>query len=248
MVVSSFREEKSIDIEYLYKPNGGKHTALNLGISKTSDELILILDSDDVLTENAIKVVLNYHQKYRDSNIQLCGYSFLKATMDGKVIGDMHANSEEIDDFINMRINKKITGDKCEVFYTSILKDYPFPVFDNEKFLGESVVWIPMALKYKMVFINEPIYQCEYLEEGLTKSGRKLRISCPKGGMCYAKLNLLKEFKLLHRIKYGILYNTYSYFAKETILDIVHLKEHMPLLLLTRPFGYLVYWLWHKYK
>lgn len=248
-VVDKFCEENLIDIKYFYKKNGGKHTALNLAVDKTNSELVMVLDSDDILTSDAVKTILEYHRKYKNNNSNICGYSFLRVDMNGQIIGKFGKELEEIDDFINMRINKKITGDKCEVFYTKILKEYPFPIFENEKFLGENVIWMKLALKYRMVFINIPIYKCEYLDGGLTKSGRKLRINCPKGGMEYAKINMIRECNLLHRIKYGILFNTYSYFANVKFLKLILQKEFVFLITFTRPAGFIVYQLWkNKYK
>ena len=46
-IVKKFIEEDKIKIRYLHKENGGKHTALNVGINNAHGDLILILDSDD---------------------------------------------------------------------------------------------------------------------------------------------------------------------------------------------------------
>lgn len=43
------------------------------------------------------------------------------------------------------RMQYGITGDKAEVFYTKVLKQYPFPEFEGEKFLTECIVWDRIA-------------------------------------------------------------------------------------------------------
>ena len=43
--------EKAINVRYYKKKNCGKHTAINYGVSKAKGSYILILDSDDYLTE-----------------------------------------------------------------------------------------------------------------------------------------------------------------------------------------------------
>ena len=47
--VQAWIQEAPFSIRYLYKENGGKHTALNLGISKIIAPLTFIVDSDDTL-------------------------------------------------------------------------------------------------------------------------------------------------------------------------------------------------------
>ena len=53
-IVKNFINENIIQIEYLYKDNGGKHTALNLGFKTIDTPLTFVVDSDDVLTNFAI--------------------------------------------------------------------------------------------------------------------------------------------------------------------------------------------------
>ena len=103
-----------------------------------------------------------------------------------------------------------ITGDKFEVFRTEYLKQYRFPVFTGERFLGESVVWGRMAEKYDMIHLNIPLYVCEYHEGGLSESGRKLRMSCPLGGREYAKTFLTDKVRFIKRVKFMLLYIVYS--------------------------------------
>lgn len=70
------------------------------------------------------------------------------------------------------RSKYNLSGDKAEVYKTSILKKYPFPEFEGEYFVTEAVCWDAIAADgYKVRWYNYPIYHCEYLEDGLTKSG-----------------------------------------------------------------------------
>ena len=75
-------QEREISMEFLKKENGGKHTALNLGLDRIETELTFIVDSDDWLPENAVEIILRYHEKYREVQ-GLCGYSFLRFYPDG---------------------------------------------------------------------------------------------------------------------------------------------------------------------
>ena len=173
----------SFPIVYEYQSNGGKHTALNRGISMAKGELLFIVDSDDWLSENAVETVLEYADKYEKikESEKLCGFSFLRAFSDGKVNTGEFPENEKIDTYRQQRINNNLLGDKAEVFYTDIIRKYPFEVFDGERFMPEDAVWMQMSGPYNMVHINKTIYYSDYLEGGLTKSGRSMKIYSPYG-------------------------------------------------------------------
>lgn len=212
-VIDAFQKEGIIRIEYLHKDNGGKHTALNVGIKYISTELTFIVDSDDTLTDDAFETIHRYHEKYKDAT-GICGYSFFREFPDGKINGKPFRQDEWVVSYIQARINSDDTNsDKAEVFFTSVLKQYPFPEYPGEKFLGEDIVWIRMAKKYKMVHINQAIYIGQYLDEGLTSNRRSHNIKAPIGCMNRAKEFLTSEIKLKYRIKGAMQYIIYGTFA-----------------------------------
>ena len=217
-VVRNFMSAASFEIRYDYQENGGKHRALNKGISKITTELTIIVDSDDYLTENAVETILDYHELYvnRKESDKLCGFSFLRAYSNGEINTGEFPVDEVVDTYRQQRINNNLLGDKAEVYYTDILKMYPFEEFDGEKFMPEDAVWLKMSGPYNMVHLNRVIYYCDYLEGGLTKSGRKMKIFSPYGMMYRSSVYLndpLVSIKV--KVKMAILYQVYSQFAKE---------------------------------
>ena len=160
--VGKWKEEADFSIQYLFKENGGKHTALNAGIDRIETELTFIVDSDDWLPDDAVSTILRYHQLHsRDDT--LCGYSFLRFYPDGRVNNAFFPEEEMRGTYVQIRINGGIGGDKAEVFFTDILRRYPFPVFEGEKFLPEDLVWVQMSGPYEMIHINLCIYISDYL-------------------------------------------------------------------------------------
>ena len=250
--VDEFIKEDEIQIEYYKKQNGGKHTALNFGISKIQTDLVFIVDSDDWLEENAIDKIYKYHNKYKE-NDEICGYSFLRRYSNGIINGKVLEQNEIIDDYINVRINGEDTNsDKAEVWKTKCLKEYPFPEFEGEKFLGEDVVWIQLALKYKMVFFNEPIYISEYLEDGLTKNRRENNIKSPNG--CWYRSKVLidiskeRDINFKYLIKNIIQYTIYGKFSNKSFIDLlIDCKRKMGFIILYL-ISYIIYLKWkNKY-
>lgn len=214
-IAEEMKRKAEFPMRYIYKENGGKHTALNVGLKQINSELTFIVDSDDVLVPDAIETILQYHRKYRDRK-GLCGYSFLRKFPDGKINGKLFEPDEKVGTYIECRVNADDTqSDKAEVFFTKCLKEFPFPEYRNEKFLGEDLVWIRMALKYEMVHINRGIYVGNYLEDGLTKNRRKNNIQSPYGCMERAKEFMRPELKLKYRLKGAMQYLIYGRFAGE---------------------------------
>ena len=145
---------------------------------------------------------------------KLCGYSFLRIYSNGEVNTGEFPEDEKIDTYRQQRINNNLLGDKAEVYYTDILKEYPFEVFDGERFMPEDAVWLKMSGSYNMVHINKAIYISDYLEGGLTKSGRKMKVFSPYGMMYRSAVYLLDpQVKNKVKIKMMLLYQVYSRFA-----------------------------------
>lgn len=220
-VVNELQQQASFPIKYVYKSNGGKHTALNVGISQIESPLTFIVDSDDYLTDDAVAQIKSVYSKYKNDKT-LCGYAFLRAFPDGKVNGKLFEKDELIASYIDTRVNSDDTNaDKAEVFITSYLKEFPFPEYPNEKFLGEDIVWIRMARKYKMVHINKAIYVGNYLEGGLTSNRRKHNIQSPVGCMNRAKEFMERDIKFKYRIKGGLQYIIYGKFAGLSVSKLI---------------------------
>lgn len=220
-IVEKWVAEDEICIRYLYKENGGKHTALNFAIKQIESELTFIVDSDDILTVDAVETVLRYHRRYEDE-INLCGYAFLRAYPDGKINGKEFIPDEKISSYIESRINSNDSmADKAEVFRTNCLKEFPFPEYPGERFLGEDIVWVRMARKYMMVHINKAIYIGNYLEDGLTKNRRLNNIKSPVGCMNRAREFMKPDINNKYRVKATLQHIIYGRFASVSVVGII---------------------------
>ena len=245
-LITQLQEKSDFPIRYIYKNNGGKHTALNVGIQTICSELIFIVDSDDCVTDDAVESILKIHKKYRSQN-NICGYAFLRAFPDGKVNGKKFDVDEKIGSYIDVRVNGDDTGaDKAEVFKTHCLKEFPFPEYPNEKFLGEDLVWVRMARKYEMVHINKAIYVGNYLEGGLTNNRRKHNIASPVGCMHRAEEFMESDLKTRYRIKGGLQYIVYGRFAGVKVVDLIRKSRHKVLATVCTPGGLFLHSRWRN--
>lgn len=169
-LVSEWLSEDKFHISYYKKENGGKHRAVNYGVQKALGEYVLILDSDDTLTEDAIEFLERHCSEVAsDEYAGLAGlkeYTGKQGVIGGQKNDDSYIDATNID-----RVKMKLQGDKAEAYKTSIMKKYSFPEFEGENFLAEGASWNRIAIDgYKIRWYNHVIYQCEYLEDGLTRN------------------------------------------------------------------------------
>ena len=210
-LVEKFISESVIDIHYFKVPNGGKHRAINFGVEKARGELFFIVDSDDHLTCNALERVMFYYNPIRN-NEEFAGVSGLRIFPNGEIIGNGKSSFILIDcSRIDFAFKYKFSGDVAEVYKTEIMKRYPFPDYEGEKFCSEGVIWTRIALKYKLRFFEEGIYICEYLSDGLTYGKIRLYRNSPRYAMLVYKQGCMcKKYPWIWRIRYAVNYWRYT--------------------------------------
>ncbi len=244
-VVQGFIKEKIIPIKYLKKENEGKHIAINVGCDMAEGELFFIVDSDDYIPKEAIEEVKRDWKKYRN-NTGIAGLVYLKAWKNGNLMGRKFEKDEFISNHVKEYNKGGVWGEKLKILRTEIFRKNKFPKYENEKYVGEHVLWIQVSRKYDLVYINKVLYIAEYLEDGLTMAGRKLRIENPLGGIKGAQVLMQKDMCLKLRIKNNLLYSAYSFFAEKSIKEIYKGAVEKSLLTLELPFGYVLYRYWKK--
>lgn len=168
-LVDKFIAENKINIRYIYKENGGKHTAINKGVSNANGELFFIVDSDDGLVKDALEIVNNEWSSL-DNKEGLCGLVGLCIDKEGQTLGTRLPDDIKICYFTDLYYKYGVKGDKSLVLLTDVLNKYPFPERKEVKFIPESVVWHEIAKTYKVLCVNKHLRVIEYLEDGLTSN------------------------------------------------------------------------------
>ena len=245
--IEKIKREPKFKIEYIKKANGGKHTALNTGVKQIKTELTMIVDSDDCLLPDAIEIISGIYSKYKD-NMKIGSFTFLKIKSDGKAVVSLEEN-ELVANYIKYRIKENRPGDMAEVFRTNVLKENQFPEFPNERFLSEDVCWIEIGKKYDSVYINKAIYECEYLQEGLTSNDKPMKFQSPCGSMARGKELMSRECGLKANIKGAIIYNCYRKCLVTEVPKCLELSIlNRILVIVTIPLGNLFYKKWKNEK
>ena len=209
-IVDQFIQERQIAITYIKQANGGKHRALNRGVKEAKGELVLIVDSDDSLPNKSLSIIYSHYLDIKD-NSSIGGVCGLMAHHDGTIIGERKISSSMNLSSIEMRYKYGFVGDVCEVFKTDVLREFPFPEIENEKFCPEALVWNRIATKYKLHYFNEVIYYRDYLDDGLTSKIVRIRMNSPIASMmCYAEI-LQNDIPYIYKLKAAINYWRFRY-------------------------------------
>lgn len=207
-LVQSFMAEQEIDIRYIRQENGGKHRAINRGVKEARGEFFFIVDSDDLLPKDSLAIV---KEEIKGLAKNIVGISGTRVTSSGDRVGGDLSFDTLVCNSMELRYKYHVKGDMAEVWRTDILRRYPFPTFEDEKFVVESVVWFRIAKSYDVKWVDKPIYVCEYREDGLTHNIRRIHRNSPLGSMLYC-LEMIdnKQVSLLAKVKAAINYWRYT--------------------------------------
>jgi len=236
-------------VQYHRKKNGGKHTAMNYSHPYIHGELVLILDSDDYLIPETVELILNDWRKYADrASVGVLSYE--KGERNGVIISERaDVPDYYVSDDIHFIVNNGVGGDRAEVVRTEVFKKFPLPAHKNEKFMSEGWLWNSIAGLYRTVYIKKVIYICEYLDGGLTKRGRKLRMQSPLNMMDSCKTFFHREVCLKIQIKEMLLYCVYGLCSDLPMNKWIKNSGRVGQIVAILPIGWLLfrYWKW-KYR
>lgn len=220
-VVANLKEKcgGAFPMGYVYKANGGKHMAINIGAERARGELLFIADSDDLLTDDALETVANSWHDISDDK-SFAGIAGLDITMDTREVIGSGLPQEHIDcNAIDIRYRHHVTGDMKEVFRTEVLREFPFPEFAGERFCPEQLVWFRMARRYRLRYINKPIYIADYQPDGITAGITRARMRNPSASMLtYAELT---ECPVPFLVKVKAAINFWRFWHCRTVTSVV---------------------------
>ena len=212
-LLKKWQTENKIAINAIHRENGGKSTAINLGVQNATGKLFFIVDSDDFVTADAVEKICEAEKEHEKKLLHdeiafsVAGYCYRKSNYrTGTVIASSDSPLPEAASSLELAFKYGMDGDKAEVFYTEVLKNFPFPEIPNNKFVPEALVWYRIAAAgYKLIIKDDAIYQCDYIADGYTKNfKRNLRKNCGGFALFYKECLGYKEIPALVKIKYFI--------------------------------------------
>lgn len=217
-LLEAWAKDARLNLVILRQENGGKHRALNKAIAAARGTWSFIVDSDDRLPHNALEKIHHYAHYINDhinEKHKLAGLIGLKAHFDGRIVSKAFPQNLDYADALSLTYRFGIRGDKAEVFLTEILREFPFPEIDGERFLTEAIVWYRIARAgYVFRLVNEVLYEADYRADGLSAQSLQLRIDNPQGTNLFYKEKLEGGLPFFGMLREAINYVRFSMHQK----------------------------------
>ncbi len=176
-IVKGWIDEGRIRIRYRYRENGGKMRAHNMGVELCETALFMCLDSDDYLIDTAVEEMLAAYDEAvaaNDGSEKIGGVVAHKGCTSKKLLGK--------DDFPPVKTStlyglylKGFSGETTLMYETDILRAYPFPETEGEKYVPEDYIYDKIDSVCVLAVLPRIITVCELVESGYTDSVKRLK-------------------------------------------------------------------------
>ena len=165
LVDNWIQNEDRFEIRYIYKENGGFHTAFNVAVEEAQTELFVCFESDDIFTDEAMTIIERTWERVRETSC--VGFITLCKDMNGKLIGSLFPDNIKTILYREHRIIAP--GDKQYVYRTKELKEvFPMQVFPGEKYFDPVCKFLALDEIGPLAVTNEVFDIVDYQPEGLT--------------------------------------------------------------------------------
>lgn len=228
-------KDNGFEIKYIFKENGGMHTAHNTAYENIDTELNVCIDSDDYMPDNAVELILDCWKKNRDNGYAgIIALDFSDSTK--SVIGK--ELPEDIESTTLMGYyNNGGSGDKKLIYRTDIIKSTPpYPVFENEKYVALAYKYHIIDEKYEMKILNECVCIVDYQMDGSSTNMYRQYMRNPKGFAFWRKEQMRHAVNFKQKIKACV-----HYVSSSLICGNKHFIKESPekfLTIIAVPFGF----------
>jgi len=178
-VIESLAKGADFAIRYIWKPNGGYHTAINEGVKHARGMFFAILDSDDWYVDDALEKMFAVWNSIEEAEQLTCsGVCGLCAYENGQIVGsEFPSDVWDSDDFEAKNVYR-IEGDKKGFKRTDVMRQFPFPE-DIGRFVSQSTIWNRIGNAYSTRFVNKVFTMIQYQTGGLSDNKRANLIRNP---------------------------------------------------------------------
>lgn len=186
-LVQNWQEkDNGFEIRYIYKENGGMHTAHNTAYENIDTELNVCIDSDDCLATGAVRKILEKWETVK--HLGYAGLIGLDTDLEGNLIGKGFPEGMTETTLVGYYAAGG-SGDKKLVYRTDVVKQYPpYPVFEGERYVALAYKYRLIDQDYKLAVLNEVLCNVEYQADGHSTGMWKEYIRSPRGFAAWRKL------------------------------------------------------------
>lgn len=228
-------KDNGFKIRYIYKENGGMHTAHNTAYENIYTELNVCIDSDDYMPDNAVELILDCWKENKDK-----GYAGIIALDYGdstKAVIGKELPKDKDSTTLKGYYNNGGSGDKKLIYRTDIIKSTPpYPVFENEKYVALAYKYHIIDEKYEMKILNECVCIVDYQMDGSSTNMYRQYMRNPKGFAFWRKEQMKHAVNFKQKIKACV-----HYVSSSLICGNKHFIKESPekfLTIIAVPFGF----------
>lgn len=207
------KEDCGFEIKYVYKKNGGMHTAHNVAYGMIETELNTCIDSDDIIGEEAVKKILDFWDKNKSE--EFAGIVGLDSDFGGNIIGkgfpeDLKKTT------LGAYYRNGGKGDKKLVLRTDVVKKYPpYPEYEGEKLVSLGTLYRLIDQDYELLVLDSVLCRVEYQPDGSGATIFRQYRESPRG-FIYARIVRMEYAKNFKEAASGAIHYVSScIFAKE---------------------------------
>ncbi|MBR0445887.1 MAG: glycosyltransferase family 2 protein [Oscillospiraceae bacterium] len=179
-------KENGFEIRYIYKENGGMHTAHNTAYENIDTELNVCIDSDDCMAPGAVRKIQEKWSKVK--HLGYAGLIGLDSDLNGDLIGKGFPDGMTATTLTGYYAAGG-SGDKKLVYRTDVIKAYPnYPVFEGERYVALAYKYRLIDQDYKLAVIDEVLCNVEYQADGHSTGMWKEYVRSPRGFAFWRKV------------------------------------------------------------
>ena len=228
------KQDNGFEIKYIYKENGGMHTAHNTAYENIDTELNVCIDSDDYMPDDAVEKIISFWRE--NGSDKFAGIIALDVyESNGKVIGAELPNKKSTT--LMGYYNNGGLGDKKLIYRTDVINATPmYPEFEGEKYVGLAYKYHIVDETKELLIMNEPVCIVDYQMDGSSTNMYRQYINNPKGFAFWRKEQMKHSINIKQKFKACIHYVSSSLIAKNK--NFIKESPEKFLTVLSLPFGW----------
>ena len=235
-LVEGWQRDGAVEIIYRYQENQGMHGAHNTAYANITTPLNVCIDSDDYMPPDAVEKILRFWAE--QGSERYSGIAALDYTGDGQVIGTLLPDVKSATHFA-LYNHHKICGDKKLIYRSELTRQFPYPLFEGEKYVGLAYKYSKIDEQYELLLLNEKVCCVEYQPDGSSNSMMRQYIRNPQGFMFIRAQAMAGPFGgVAYKFRQAVHFVSSSMFAGRPFC--VHKSPKKWLTLLAWPFGLLL--------
>lgn len=180
-LVQAWQQVAPFAIRYYWQPNGGKMRAHNRGVQFCSTPYFICIDSDDFADEHCVEQILSQHS-FMEQHEEVIGIIAHRAIRHKD--GQYHvARQFPMTGLTQLSTLERMgyRGESALLFKTELLRRYPFPEIEGEKFISEVYIYRQIDRDFQFLAMQEIWNYCQYMDDGYTHNVRRIIRQNPKG-------------------------------------------------------------------